>query len=160
MKNLLKIMEIRTSSLKTRFYLWMGYKIGCWRSVSEQLRVLEDCSENDLKNEISRLINICCETGTDTDYLKNIISVRLSAAILRYLEISGFDKNKRIITKDPEILKNLVQSWGNITIQSNESGYKYNGKSGCYWMIDDILDKKRFQLFTIIQIRKEEGEIN
>lgn len=158
MKNLLKTMKIQGTSMIDRLFLWAGYNIGCWRSISRQLEVIKDYTEQDLEREIEALRDVCNETGLDADYLQKIVRVRLSAAILKYLEISGMKKEDRTITSSTEELRKLVENWGQISIEETESGYKYNGKSGLFWATEcDRNNKMRFQLFAIIQIRNQEN---
>ena len=158
MKNLLKTMKIQGTSMIDRLFLWVGYNIGCWRSISRQFEVIKDYTEQDLEREIEALRDVCNETGLDADYLQKIVRVRLSAAILKYLEISGMKREDRTITSSTEELRKLVENWGQISIEETESGYKYNGKSGLFWATEcDRNNKMRFQLFAIIQIRNQEN---
>lgn len=156
MKKFLRRLVIRVSTAIDRILLWIGYSIGCWRNVSQQLEVLESRSDkDDVMIEVEILDDICTRTCMDREYIKKAVQVRLSAAIIRYLELSGYEREKRIISSSPEILKSQIEDWGKVTIEKfeNDRGYKYNGKSGNYWnMVDfspDIM--KLFQLFFILQ---------
>ena len=154
-KNLFKILARQGESTLTRFLLWGKYGLGCYRSISSQLRVIENYSVEDLVREVEEIEKICNLTGLDTDYLTKIVRVRLSAAILRLLELCGADKKSMIITSNSESLKEMIEFWGNVKINVNEdlSGYKYHGRSGYFWSTEcDIENRKRFQLFTIIMM--------
>lgn len=154
-KSLFKKLMIQGTSVFDRFICWSGYKIGCWRSISSQLKVIDDYNEEDLIEEVDILKNLSCETGLDSQYLRDIVRIRLSAAIIKQLELLGYDNT--LIVSDPELLKEMIEKWGEISIDQIDHGYKYDGRSGCVWRIDcDLDNKKRFQLFEIIQIRKTE----
>lgn len=145
-------------SIVYRFVLWVLYGIGCFRSVSSQLGVIDEYSEENLEKEVEFLKKVCWYTGLDTVYLQRIVSIRLSAAILKLLELYGMDRKNRKITSSVDSLKSMVESWGGIIIETSESeNFRYNGKSGYYWCIEcDQDNKRRFELFSIIEIRGKE----
>ena len=155
MKNILRTLRIQSSACIDRFIILSGYKIGCWRSVSQQLKVIDEYTDLDLEKEVELLKNICDETELDTDYLKNAVKIRLSAAVIRYLMNAGYDRKDVMISSNPDTLKKMIEEWAKISIDETSCGFNFNGKSGCYWNTPcDLPMKKRFQLFAIIRFLK------
>ena len=151
-----KLLRNWFGSTKYRMTMWISYGLGCYRSITGQLKVLEGLSDEDIIREVENVKKVCEYTGLDTDYLQNIVRVRLSAAIIQLLDVYGFDKGERIITSNPSELEEMIKKWGNLgnlAIEKREGVYKYKGRNGYSWSIEcDPVNKQRFQLFYIILI--------
>lgn len=112
------------SAILTRFICWLSYKVGCYRNITSTLNIYKDYTMERLKDEMYILIDICNSTGLDCEYLRKIVSVRLSAGIIRMLEINGSINLE--ITSKPQRLKELIEKSLNIEIQETEYGkYKH-----------------------------------
>lgn len=146
----MKKIVLQINAVMTRFICWVSYGIGCYRNITSTLEIYKNYTIADLKKELDVLISICDCTGLDCDYLKKLVSIRLSSGILRLLQIYG-GKNLDI-TSDPERLKILIESLLEVTIESTEYGYRYNNKpSFPSWGIDcDNTNKRRFELYSIV----------
>ena len=151
-----KLLRNWFGSAKYRLTMWISYNLGCYRSITGQLKVLEDLSDEDIIKEVENVKKVCEYTGLDTDYLQNIVRVRLSAAIIQMLDIYGFDREERIITSDPDELEEMIEKWGqlgNLAIEKKEGVFSYKGRNGYSWGIEcDFKNKQRFQLFYILLI--------
>lgn len=151
-----KLLRNWFGSTKYRLTMWISYGLGCYRSITRQLKVLEGLSDDDIIREVENIKKVCEYTGLDTDYLQKIVKIRLSAAIIQLLDVYGFDKKERIITSDPDELEEMITKWGNLgnlAIEKKEGVFSYKGRNGYSWSIEcDFKNKQRFQLFYIILI--------
>lgn len=150
MRKLLRKLMLQFFAMKTRFICWISYNIGCYRSITSTLEIYKNYTIKDLKRELYILLNIHACTGLDREYLRKLVSVRLSSGILRLLQISG-SKNISIIS-EPVKLKELIEKELGIEIEDSTYGYRYYPRTPLFlWGTDcDEANKKRFELYSIV----------
>lgn len=160
MEKIIRKIKLQLKATITRFICWLSYGIGCYRNITGTLKIYKNYTIKDLEKELYILINISDSTGLDCDYLKKMVSVRLSAGILRLLEIGGYKKIE--ITSTPGELKKIIEE--NLKIEITETDYgkyrhtieqKNNILSSS---IDcDNGNRRRFELYNIVLSSIKEG---
>lgn len=159
MRKLLRKFTLQINAMITRFICWLSFGIGCYRSITGTLRIYKNYTIEDLEKELYILIRISDSTGLDCDYLRKMVSVRLSAGILRLLEIGGHSCE---ITSSPLRLKELIED--NLDIEISETNYgkyrhfielKNNILSSSIDCDND--NRRRFELYNIVLLLVKEG---
>lgn len=153
MEKLIRRLICIISAVVTRFICWFSYKIGCYRNVTGTLRVYKNYSKKELKRELYILINICNSTGLDCEYLKKLVAVRLSAGIIRLLEIGGY-RNIGIAFAHQD-LRHLIEKYLGIQIiETNYGKYRHavESKNNILSSSIDCDDdnRRRFELYNIV----------
>lgn len=159
MEKLIRKLICIINAVKTRFICWFSYRIGCYRNVTGTLEIYKNYSKRDLERELYVLINICNSTGLDCEYLKKIVSVRLSAGIIKLLDLGGY-KNIGIASAHQD-LRCLIEKYLGIQITETEYGkYKHSAESKNNILSSSIdcddENRRRFELYNIVLLSIKE----
>lgn len=127
----------KIKKLKIRFLIWLGWKLGIWRSISNSKKYLKSKS---LASELAFLAEVCYYTHLDKDYLYMCVKNRIIASI--FLNLEGLIKGS-IYVKTPPELCSKISDLLNINIQETEIGYRVGGQTYSFWSINCPKEIKR-----------------